>query len=783
MKLWYNRPASCWTEALPAGNGRIGAMLMGDPAQESVYLNEDTLWSGHPRRLENVNTVESFHKIRELVFQRRYKEAEQLIEGLDGMSFPFGESYQPLGTLKLDFSAAEYENYRRELNLDDALLTVAYDADGVRYSRELLVSAPGQVMAVKLSASQPGKVSFRMSVDCPLHHEACCEDGMMWVMVQAPSRVDPNYHEGDDEPVKYSDAPEERAVRAWTAVQIRHTGGELKAEDGALTLSGANEAVILLAARTSFRRYDLFPDIPDEEIRAKCLSDLKGVEDYESLKAAHVADHRKYMSRVQLQLGGESREDRPTDERLRNFNPDQPDAGLYPMLFQYGRYLLIAGSRPGTQALNLQGIWNQEVRPPWSSNYTININTEMNYWPAMICNLAEMQLPLIDFAGELCESGRDLAKNLYGARGSVAHHNSDLWRFAWPVGSHTPGSTGYGFWNMSLPWLCNHVFERYEYTLDEAYLRDTAWPIMRDAAMFVMDMLVEDEDGTLIVSPATSPENRYSIGDFNPAVDRTTAMSMAMARELFGNSIKTCEILGVDAEFADEMRAALAKLRPDKISESGRMMEWYEDHDEKEVHHRHISHLYGAHPAQHINPEDSPELMNAVRRSLEVRGDEGTGWSLAWKVCQWARQMDGDHALQVLKMQLRLVDGSKTNYHGGGGSYANLFCAHPPFQIDGNYGVAAGIAEMLLQSRGDRLLILPALPAEWNSGSVRGLCARGGVEAGIVWDGESGCAKLSCASERTVRLSIGKGQPIEVKLVPGKETVLKWNGEAVSVEA
>lgn len=780
MKLWYNKPASCWTEALPAGNGRIGAMLSGGVQQESVYLNEDTFWSGYPHGEPDTDVSAAFAKVRELIRDRQYVEAEKLIE--KEISFRYGESYEPLGTLLLDFGDVQPEDYHRELNMDDALLNVRYTAGGVQFGRELLVSAPHQVMALKLTADQPGKIDFRLSMDCQLRHEAYCENGIFWVGVQAPSRVDPIYHDAGTEPVLYSDKPGEQGVRAWTAVQIRHNGGLLTEDGDGMKLTGADEAVILLAAHTSFRRYDLAPDISDEEVCAACLHDLEGVQDYESLREAHVADHRKYMGRVELILNGESRDDLPTVERLRNFNPEKPDAGLYPMLFQFGRYLMIAASRPGTQATNLQGIWNKEIRPPWSSNYTININTEMNYWPALSCNLAEMQLPLIDFVRELCESGRELARSIYGARGSVGHHNSDLWRFAWPVGSHVKGSTVYGFWNMSLAWLCEHVFERYEYTLDEAYLRETAWPVMRAAAEFVLDMLVEDDDGTLIVSPATSPENRFAIEGGNAAADRTTAMSMALARELFGNCLKAAAVLKEDGGFITEIRAALPRLHPDKISESGRMMEWYEDHPEVEVHHRHISHLYGAHPATHINPEDAPELMNAVRRSLEVRGDEGTGWSLAWKVCQWARQMDGDHALQVLKMQLRLVDGSKTNYRGGGGSYANLFCAHPPFQIDGNYGVAAGIAEMLLQSRGDRILILPALPAEWETGSVRGLCAKGCVEAEIAWNGDSGCAKLVCAVERTVRVSVGKGKPVEVKLVPGKETNVCWTGSEVKID-
>lgn len=774
MKLWYNRPAASWTEALPAGNGRLGAMLVGNPENERVYLNEDTFWSGYPRKLENVCTVEAFQKIRDLIIQRRYQDAENLIE--KEMSFQWGESYEPLGNLKLDFDDGEISDYRRELNLDEALLTVNYTASGVKHVRELLVSAPQQVMAMRLTADAPCSVSFALSMDGELRHEIFVEQNRLWMKVQAPSNVEPSYRNDKEEPVFYSNQPDEQGMRAWVAVEVRHDGGELTAEGDALRLQGANSAVVLLAAHTSFRRYNLMPDIPDEEVRGMCAADLEGVSDYEALRAAHVKDHRRYMERVEFALEGESREDLPTDERIRSFDPENPDVGLYPMLFQYGRYLMIAGSRPGTQATNLQGIWNKEVRPPWSSNYTININTQMNYWPALSCGLEEMQLPLIDLVKDLAENGREMAEQLYGAGGFVSHHNTDLWRFTWPVGNHVEGSATYGFWNMSGAWLCQQVFERYEYTLDKEYLRDTAWPILRSAAEFMLNMLIEDEDGSLIVSPATSPENQFLADGKTFAVDRTSAMSMALAREVFGNCVKACEILEENADFAEELRSAIAKLRPNAISESGRLIEWYDDHPEREVHHRHLSHLYGVHPGNHINAEDTPELMAACRKSLEVRGDEGTGWSLAWKVCQWARHGEGERALRVLNMQLRLVSEEATVFHGGG-SYANLFCAHPPFQIDGNFGVVAGIAEMLLQSREDRILLLPALPKAWAKGCISGLRARGQVQAEIAWNGEEGCAGLTSGVRRMVRISVGRGQWIERELVPGEELVLKWRGD------
>lgn len=779
MKLWYDRPAACWTEALPAGNGRIGAMVAGGSEHERIDLNEDTFWSGYPRRLEHVDTVEDFRKIRELIFQRRYQEAEELFE--DRMSFPWGESYQPLGSLKLDFGSEQAEDYRRELCLDDALLSVEYRAGGVRFRRELLVSAPRQVMAMRVSADRPGAVSFELSMDAPIRHEVRWEEGVLWMQTQAPSLVEPNYHHALKEPVQYSDAPGERGVRAWTAVQVRLEGGSMRCEGGRIRIERADCAVILLAARTSFRRFDLAPDRPDEELRAQCLADLAGVKDYAELREEHVLDHRRYMQRVAFDLGPDGGADLPTDERLRRFDPARPDLGLYPLLFQYGRYLMIAGSRPGTQALNLQGIWNKEVRPPWSSNYTININTQMNYWPALSCGLEEMQLPLIDLACDLAQSGRETARQLYGAPGFVSHHNTDLWRFTWPVGDRNRGCVGYAFWNMAGPWLCGQLFDRYAYTLDEAYLRETAYPVMRAAAEFVLSLLVEDGEGNLIVCPATSPENGFSIAGRHTATDRTSAMSMALARELFGNCVKACEVLGADGDFAQKLRATMARLRPDHIGSDGRLLEYFEEHEEDEPHHRHLSHLYAVHPGSRINREETPELMEACRRSLEGRGDESTGWSLAWKVSQWARHGDGEHALKVLNLQLRMIEENGTHYSGGG-SYANLFCAHPPFQIDGNFGVTAGIAEMLLQSRGDRMLLLPALPKAWARGSISGLRARGRVRVDITWDGDEGSARLQSDAAQRLRVSVGSGACTTVELTPGSRMELTWKGDQLKVD-
>jgi len=772
--LWYERPAKSWVEALPIGNGRLGGMIYGDTQVERIALNEDTLWSGYPRNQSLKNKRQEYLEAVELAKSGQYQEAQTVIE--KELTSDWTESYLPMGDLLLDFKQkGERKNYRRELDLSEAVVHIEYDLDQVHYTRELFASAADDIMVIKLTADKKNSISFKATIKSQLRSKVIVEENWLILNGQAPSHVEPSYVNSEN-PILYSDIDEEKGMQFAVMTKILPIGGKIVYGEKEIVVEQAHEVIILLQAATSFAGYDVLPYLEGKDYIGLCKEGIQSAagRTYEQLRADHVADYKNYYDRVDLSVGENDRSGLPTDERLYRFKEDPMDPSLYTLLFQFGRYLMIASSRVGTQAINLQGIWNCEVRPPWSSNYTININTEMNYWPVFSSGLGELQEPLVRLIKELYITGQVTAKEMYGVEGFVSHHNTDIWRLSSPVGNHVHGSARYAFWNGSAGWLCRHLYDQYEYTLDIDFLREVAYPIMKAAANFILNTLIKDKDGYLIHCPSTSPENGFAYHGESCVIAATTTMSMTIARELFHNCIKSCEQLKCDEEFAKSLEEAIERLYPFQIGREGQLLEWYKDYEEEELNHRHISHLYGLYPGNEITQEDTPELAKAGEISLNRRGDDGTGWSLGWKINQWARLKNGNRALKLLNRQLQVVEDTGYNYSSGGGTYINMFDAHPPFQIDGNFAATAGIAEMLLQSRENQIFILPALPDRWKEGYVKGLCAKNGVTVSMEWDDEKVKVELVSTVNQTLNLNV-KGKNVgEVQIMTGIPSVISF---------